>query len=278
MKKKRIWILLVLVVVLAGCGAGRREAREREREAQERERAEAAERLLEGKVEVPNTRFKTQEAVEALFEAAGLKVEFVVSNFDEKARRSERFLRAGECDDIDNSQAAVTYFDDDEVGDLYGFYADIGATIIVGYSDHDYDGTAGEEIEVPEVVEENNNAMEENDVSAQDNTSVAFEPQDVSDETIKSIKTYEDYLVMYQKIIENYFADYEAIVKDTVLYDEEIFAQMKAGYDEGFESQKEMYGSMGNARLVGKKSLVEFLISYRDGLKEYTDSIEESLR
>ena len=148
MKKKRIWMLLVLVVILTGCGAGRREARERER-------AEAAERLLEGKVEVPDTYFKTQEAVEALFEAAGLKVEFVVSNFDDKASINERFLRAGECDDIDSSQAAVTYFSSDEVGDLYGYYADIGATIIVGYSDHDYDGTAGEEIEESEVVEEN---------------------------------------------------------------------------------------------------------------------------
>jgi len=163
MKKKRMWILLVLVVVLAGCGAGRREAREREREAQERERAEAAERLLEGKVEVPDTYFKTQEAVEALFEAAGLKVEFVVSNFDEMAREYGRFLRTGECDEVDSSQAAITYFSRDEVGDLYGYYADIGATIIVGYSDHDYDGTVVEEVEVEEVVEENNVSEKQSD-------------------------------------------------------------------------------------------------------------------
>ncbi|GHU40614.1 hypothetical protein FACS1894111_01530 [Clostridia bacterium] len=105
-----------------------------------------------------------------------------------------------------------------------------------------------------------------------------FSPQDVSDETIKSIKTYPDYLAMYRKIIEDYFANYELAVKGTLLYSEENFASMKQQYDDAFESQKKMYESFGNAPLMGKDSLVDFLISYRDGLKEVTDGFEETLK
>ena len=34
-----------------------------------------------------------------------------------------------------------------------------------------------------------------------------FNPQDVSDTTIESIKTYEDYLIMNEKIIDNYYTE-----------------------------------------------------------------------
>ena len=105
-----------------------------------------------------------------------------------------------------------------------------------------------------------------------------FSPQDVSDATINSIQTYDDYLLMYKKITEDYIANYEAVVKDTLLYSEEAFATMKQQYDAAFESQKTMYGSMGNTDLIGKDELVEFLISYRDGLKEVTDAMEETLK
>lgn len=107
--------------------------------------------------------------------------------------------------------------------------------------------------------------------------STPFEPKDVSDETIKSIKTYDDYLAMYMLIIEDYLANYEAVIKDTILYDAETFAEMRKQYDNAFEQQKGMYGAMGKQQIVGKSDLVDFLIEYRDSLKELTDNIEESL-
>lgn len=104
-----------------------------------------------------------------------------------------------------------------------------------------------------------------------------FSPQDVSDATIESIQTYNDYLVMYQMIIEDYFSNYEAVVKDTILYDADSFAEMKKTYEDSFEQQKDMYGSMGDMKIIGKETLVEFLINYRDSLKEFTDNLANSV-
>lgn len=39
-----------------------------------------------------------------------------------------------------------------------------------------------------------------------------FNPQDVSDATIESIKTYEDYLTMYEKIIQDYYDQSETVL------------------------------------------------------------------
>ena len=46
-----------------------------------------------------------------------------------------------------------------------------------------------------------------------------FNPQDVSDATIESIKTYEDYLIMNEKIIDNYYTEADEAFKGTVLED-----------------------------------------------------------
>jgi hypothetical protein len=108
-------------------------------------------------------------------------------------------------------------------------------------------------------------------------TTSAFTAKDVSDETIKSIKTYEDYIAMFQEIIENYLAEYEVAIKDTVLYDEESFAEIKKQYSEALDEQKEEYGSLRNKKIVGKAILVEFLINYRDGLKEFVDNMKSQL-
>ncbi len=101
------------------------------------------EKLLEGKVKIPESYFKTQEQVESEFEAAGLKVEFFPYNFDSSATTNKRYLKKGECNQVEE-QSARQYFDRDKVGDKFGFYADKGATINIGYSDHDFDGTKGE--------------------------------------------------------------------------------------------------------------------------------------
>ncbi len=102
-----------------------------------------------------------------------------------------------------------------------------------------------------------------------------FEPQDVSDATIESIRTYGDYLVMYRMITDDYLANYESAVKGTILYDEETFREMKEDMDEAFEEQEEEYGPIKDKKLVGKDDLVEFLKDYRDSLKETTDTYAE---
>lgn len=109
------------------------------------------------------------------------------------------------------------------------------------------------------------------------NTKIAFQPKDVSDATIESISTYDDYLTMYQKIIENYLSEYEATIEGTALHDKASFEEQKKQYEESFEEQKEEYGSMRNKKIVGKSSLVDFLKDYRDSLKETVDSMKESL-
>ena len=103
-----------------------------------------------------------------------------------------------------------------------------------------------------------------------------FVPQDVSDETIESIQTYDDYLVMYEMITQDYLDNYEEAIKKTSFYSEESFTKMKDQYAESFKKQRELYGEIGEKNIVGKEWLVEFLISYRDSLKEFTDEITES--
>ncbi len=99
-----------------------------------------------------------------------------------------------------------------------------------------------------------------------------FQRQDVSDAAIESIKTYDDYLNMYLKIINNYMADYEAALKGSGLYDEKSFRELKAEMDTAYEEQVKMYGAMRYVPLIGKNELVTFLKSYRDSLKATTDA------
>lgn len=105
-----------------------------------------------------------------------------------------------------------------------------------------------------------------------------FSPQDVSDETIESIKTYEDYLTMYQKIIDDYYAQYEAVVQGTPLYSPEAFESLKQGIEQGMEQQKRQYGKLKDAPIVGKTDLVTFLKNFRDGLKEQVDNMSSVLQ
>lgn len=120
---------------------------------------------------------------------------------------------------------------------------------------------------------------EENEDESEDDTDDSepgsvFSPQDVSDKTIESIKTYGDYLTMYKKIIDDYFANYEEAVKGTALYDKSTFQSMKDEMDKSFEEQEKEYGSMKKKKIIGKESLVEFLKDYRDSLKSYTDALK----
>lgn len=99
-----------------------------------------------------------------------------------------------------------------------------------------------------------------------------FNPQDTSDATIESISTYNDYLTMYSKIVDEYLTNYQNAVAGTVLDDANTIEQMKQ------ESLKSLEEQMGNTKIVGKDSLVEFLKNYRNGLKEYTDNISTQIQ
>ena len=105
-----------------------------------------------------------------------------------------------------------------------------------------------------------------------------FNPQDTSDTTIESISTYNDYLTMYSKIVDEYLKNYQNAVAGTVLDDANTIEQMKQESLKSLEEQKKEYGPMGNTKIVGKDSLVEFLKNYRNGLKEYTDNISTQIQ
>lgn len=105
-----------------------------------------------------------------------------------------------------------------------------------------------------------------------------FNPQDTSDATIGSISTYNDYLTMYSKIVDEYLTNYQNAVAGTVLDDTNTIEQMKQETLKSLEEQKKEYGAMGNKKIIGKDSLVEFLKNYRNGLKEYIDNISTQIQ
>lgn len=119
---------------------------------------------------------------------------------------------------------------------------------------------------------------EENTEQKSDETTDVFNSQDVSDQTIQSIQTYDDYLKMYYKIIENYFSDYETVVKGTVLYDETTFQKMKESIEQAYDSQVNQYDAIRNKKIIGKDKLVKYLIEYRDSLQETIDTLKKSLQ
>jgi len=105
-----------------------------------------------------------------------------------------------------------------------------------------------------------------------------FNPQDTSDATIRSISTYNDYITMYSKIVDEYLTNLQNAVAGTVLDDANTIEQMKQETLKSLEEQKKEYGAMGNTKIIGKDSLVEFLKNYRNGLKEYTDNISTQIQ
>ena len=83
---------------------------------------------------------------------------------------------------------------------------------------------------------------------------------------------------MYSKIVDEYLTNYQNAVAGTVLDDANTIEQMKQETLKSLEEQKKEYGAMGNTKIVGKDSLVEFLKNYRNVLKEYTDNISTQIQ
>lgn len=83
---------------------------------------------------------------------------------------------------------------------------------------------------------------------------------------------------MYRKILDDYFVNYESVIKGTMLYNEASFKEMRDRMDEAFEEQEKQYETIKNVPLVGKDELVKFLKEYRDNLNEMVDTYAEILK
>ena len=80
-----------------------------------------------------------------------------------------------------------------------------------------------------------------------------FNPQDVSDATIESIKTYEDYLIMNEKIIDNYYTEADEAFKGTVLEDSAAIQELKDSTKKEMEDLKKQYGPLKKAPIQGER-------------------------
>ncbi|KEQ48581.1 hypothetical protein [Streptococcus mitis] len=104
-----------------------------------------------------------------------------------------------------------------------------------------------------------------------------FNPQDVSDATIESIKTYEDYLIMNEKIIDNYYTEADEAFKGTVLEDSAAIQELKDSTKKEMEDLKKQYGPLKKAPIQGKEEVIKTLKDYRDNLHEQVEQWKASL-
>lgn len=112
--------------------------------------------------------------------------------------------------------------------------------------------------------------------STESPTTGDFAPQDSTDATIESIKTYNDYMVMYEFILNEYYVNAEAAFAQYGLTDDGSFAAQRESLSQQLEAERKQYSLLGKAPLVGIKSeLVKYLKDLRDGLKEYTDALAQ---
>lgn len=205
---------------------------------------------------------------------------YVSMNVRGNTRKSEMLRDVGAKQRLILKEGDTITFDDNYSPSSWtvSFLNDSDFKKYMGGKDTDTSSSSSKEAPSSSSKESTPSSTKEETKASEKSESTAFKPTDVSDETIKSIKTYEDYLAMYQAIINNFLSEYEAAVKDTVLYDQASFEEQKKQYDQALESQKKQYSSYGNKKLAGKDTLVDFLISYRDSLTEMTKSMKESLQ
>ena len=104
-----------------------------------------------------------------------------------------------------------------------------------------------------------------------------FNPQDVSDTTIESIKTYEDYLIMNEKIIDNYYTEADEAFKGTVLEYSVAIQEQKDSTKKEMEDLKKQYGPLKKAPIQGKEEVIKALKDYRDNLHEQVEQWKASL-
>ncbi len=81
---------------------------------------------------------------------------------------------------------------------------------------------------------------------------------------------------MYEKIIQDYFDQCEAVYKEKGLGDDASFEEQKKSLTQSMEDQKKQYGALKNSPIQGKEHIVQFLKEYRDSLKELVDQLAAS--
>lgn len=151
-KKKWVWIVGVLLILI-GITEIHSQFEKRAADKKEAEIAANADNILKGYVAVPDPYFKQKDEVEKIYKNKGLKVDFVVRNFDEKADTNKKKIYVGTCDQLAEDNGAK-YFDIDKVGlEKAGYYAKKGTTVLVGYSDHDYDPSSKQKRKSSETTE-----------------------------------------------------------------------------------------------------------------------------
>lgn len=104
-----------------------------------------------------------------------------------------------------------------------------------------------------------------------------FVPTDSADATIESIATYNDYLEMYEFIVNEYVTNYENMVSQHGLGDDATYQAMRDSVTQSVDEQKAQYGPLGNAPIVGKDGIVQFLKEYRDSLQQQINDMSAAL-
>lgn len=180
MKKWVLGITLIASLTLAGCGTDSK-ATNTDSSTKESSSTQSSD-IFAGKVEIPETQFKSKDQVEKDFEAVGLKTNFVVENLDDMATQNKVKIKAGDCGVIAD-QPGMGFLDD---GKKYGIYADEGATLTIPYSDHDFDGTGKNQTDTVESTSSDANATESS--SAEDDgdiTKLSSEPTSKQQTTLR---------------------------------------------------------------------------------------------
>lgn len=176
LQKKWVWVLISLAI-LAAIGEVKSIFGETEKTTSIEHSTKKTDNTLDGLVEVPDPYFKEKTDVETEYNAKGLNVKFFVSNFDKKAKINNRYLKKDECDQL-KTQRAVKYYDSEKVGEKSGFYAKKGATIKIGFTDHDFDGT--KEVENTKTKEK---ASKETKITSESSDKKVSESEPLSSET-----------------------------------------------------------------------------------------------
>lgn len=104
-----------------------------------------------------------------------------------------------------------------------------------------------------------------------------FVPTDSTDATIESIKTYNDYLEMYEFIVNEYVTNFENMVNQYGLGDDATYQAMRDSVTQSVDEQKAQYGLLGNAPIVGKDDIIQFLKEYRDSLQQQINDMSTAL-
>ncbi|MGT2923745.1 DUF4190 domain-containing protein [Streptococcus caviae] len=117
----------------------------------------------------------------------------------------------------------------------------------------------------------------DSDTASKSTNSLNYDPNLVSDEKIKSIKTYGDYLDAYKLVVDDYIGYYNYKLEQLNLTDsdyKEEYKKTKAELDTEYKKAKEEYASMKNMPLSGSEEiLAQALIQARDTYRQAVDTI-----